>query len=213
MVNYCTDGAKELTLNGDIDVEGNFVTTTEGADNGLVDVTLEGNTLVNIVTKYTLNFVNASRVDDQYVKLQHGTNENTCYITLPYGSCLYKPRTTYTLVVEIKENTSTARLGISNIGSVISKVSSINIGKDPGKYFITFETKDDFSTDTRGEKAPVNDMYFCSWDKGGDVSNHIIFRFFILEGDWTNKEIPQYFEGMKSVGQDDVNGHKIEIAS
>ena len=35
----------------------------------------------------------------------------------------------------------------------------------------------------------------------------------ILEGDWTNKPIPQYFEGMKSVGQDDVNGHKIEILS
>lgn len=35
----------------------------------------------------------------------------------------------------------------------------------------------------------------------------------ILEGDYTNKPIPQYFEGMKSVGQDDVNGHKIEILS
>lgn len=39
------------------------------------------------------------------------------------------------------------------------------------------------------------------------------FNFLVLEGDWTNKPIPQYFEGMKSVGQDDVNGHKIEILS
>ena len=29
LVNYCTDGSKEMTLNGDIDVEGTFVTTTE----------------------------------------------------------------------------------------------------------------------------------------------------------------------------------------
>ena len=46
LVNYCTDGAKELTLNGDIDVEGNSVTVTEGVDGGLVDVALEGNTLI-----------------------------------------------------------------------------------------------------------------------------------------------------------------------
>lgn len=48
MVNYCTDGSKELTLNGDIDIEGTFVTTTEGVDNGLVDVICEGHTAVNI---------------------------------------------------------------------------------------------------------------------------------------------------------------------
>ena len=35
----------------------------------------------------------------------------------------------------------------------------------------------------------------------------------MLEGDWSNREIPQYFEGMKSVGQDDENGHKVEIVS
>ena len=50
MVNYCTDGSKELTLNGDIDVEGTFVTTTEGVDNGKVDVLCEGNTLVNLAS-------------------------------------------------------------------------------------------------------------------------------------------------------------------
>ena len=46
LVNYCTDGSKEMTLNGDIDVEGTFVTTTEGIENGLVDVYCEGNTLI-----------------------------------------------------------------------------------------------------------------------------------------------------------------------
>ena len=48
LVNYCTDGSKEITLNGDIDLEGTFVTTTEGVDNGIVDVMCEGNTLVNL---------------------------------------------------------------------------------------------------------------------------------------------------------------------
>lgn len=49
LVNYCTDGSKELTLNGDIDAEGTFVTTTEGVDNGKVDIMCEGNTLVNLI--------------------------------------------------------------------------------------------------------------------------------------------------------------------
>lgn len=46
LVNYCTDGSKELTLNGDIDLEGTFVTTTEGVDGVKVDVLCEGNTLI-----------------------------------------------------------------------------------------------------------------------------------------------------------------------
>ena len=47
LVNYCTDGSKELALNGDIDVEGINITLTEVADDGLIDIYLEGNTLVN----------------------------------------------------------------------------------------------------------------------------------------------------------------------
>ena len=48
-VNYCKDGEKELILNGDIDTQGeSFVTLTEGVDGGLVDVSLEGNTEINL---------------------------------------------------------------------------------------------------------------------------------------------------------------------
>ena len=39
------------------------------------------------------------------------------------------------------------------------------------------------------------------------------FNFLVLEGDWTNKPIPQYFEGMKSVGEKEDGNHKIEILS
>lgn len=35
----------------------------------------------------------------------------------------------------------------------------------------------------------------------------------LLEGNYTNKDIPDYFEGLKSVGQNDKNSHKIEILS
>lgn len=48
MVNYCTDGSKTLTLNGDINEVGTHITTTNAVNNGLVDVMCEGETLVNV---------------------------------------------------------------------------------------------------------------------------------------------------------------------
>ena len=48
LVNYCTDGSKELTLNDEIDTEGINVTLNNTIDNGIVDVSLEGDTLVNV---------------------------------------------------------------------------------------------------------------------------------------------------------------------
>ena len=62
LVNYCTDGSKELYLNGDIDVEGTFVTITECVDNGLVDVMCEGNTLVNCILR-TVAYVGTFKVN------------------------------------------------------------------------------------------------------------------------------------------------------
>ena len=48
MVNYCRDGSKTLTLNGDINEVGTRITTTNAVNNGLVDVMCEGETLVNV---------------------------------------------------------------------------------------------------------------------------------------------------------------------
>ena len=48
LVNYVQDGAKELTLNNETNIQGTNVTLTDTVDNGLVDVMCEGNTLVNL---------------------------------------------------------------------------------------------------------------------------------------------------------------------
>lgn len=39
------------------------------------------------------------------------------------------------------------------------------------------------------------------------------FNFLVLEGDWTNKPLPQYFEGLKSIGEKEDGNHKISISS
>ena len=46
LVNYCTNGSEELTLNNEINVEGISVTLTDTVEGGKVDVILEGNTLI-----------------------------------------------------------------------------------------------------------------------------------------------------------------------
>jgi len=46
LVNYCTNGSEELTLNNETNVQGTNVTLTDTVDNGKVDVVCEGNTLI-----------------------------------------------------------------------------------------------------------------------------------------------------------------------
>ena len=192
----------------------------DGSGDGVVVLdSIEGNTMVNTVKSYDSSnflYVRSQKLDNQYFKLQHSANENSSSVKVKYGNHIYKPNTTYTLVVDIKENTANARLGVSGISSVITKFSSVNFSNLLGQSMITFVTKDDFSTDVRGENPPTLDLYFCSWDKGGDLSNHITFRYWILEGDWTDKEIPPYFEGLQSSFEEKVNDegkYEIEILS
>ena len=73
---------------------------------------------------------------------------------------------------------------------------------------------------TNGENCTVYTLeeneyirYIQLLSEKSDVQYNNIKLTMLLEGDWSNKEVPEYFEGMKSVGQDDENGHKIEIVS
>lgn len=195
LVNYCTDGSKELTLNGDIDLEGTFVTTTEGVDNGLVDVSCEGNTLVNIANDKTVS----------------GTRRNGNIIITPtklysqfsvtHSELMSKLNTTYTIRIEVLSNTSTVPLVANKYNGTFNGWNGIEVGFTGEKIF----------TYTTGSEYQYNRWFWVENNVVGE--GEIEIRLTILEGDWTDKEIPPYFEGMKSVGQDDENGHKIEILS
>lgn len=193
LVNYCSDGSKEMTLNGDIDVEGTFITTTEGVDGGKIDVMCEGNTLVNLSKYKSLSFTK--------------TGEESGYKFTEISCPLAKTNTTYTVIVNITKNQNTVdrKVGFTFIhnGHLASN-----------EQFFTSDTGFKcFTLTTLNMEVPkgINFRFFCG--HGGSLGEFACDDLIILEGDWTNKEIPQYFEGMKSVGQDNVNGHKIEILS
>ena len=182
LVNYCTDGSKEMTLNGDIDLEGTFVTLTEGVDNGKVDVMCEGNTLVNLSTigsaTFTERFI---RVPLPY-DLKKGTIYTLCLKqnnnTLPNGFV-------FRLRIGLGGNTN-LNIRLSNEDNIINFTPTL----DGLNYFEFYTSNSDDITN--GYTATLSDII-------------------MLEGDWTNKEIPPYFEGMKSVGECEDN--KIEILS
>lgn len=186
LVNYCTDGTKELTLNGDIDLEGTFVTTTEGVDNGKVDVYCEGNTLVNLSPNtFEIGCPNEESTTTFWFSGEYINNS------------LFKPNTEYS-VIFYNKHPEVVRVYF-HLGEPRTK--------DLVNNMAVFTTPSTITTDK-------NIIHFYT---NNNLSKQQIeqsnMKVVILEGDLTNREMPPYFESMKSVGQDDVNGHKIEILS
>ena len=194
----------------------------DGSGDGVVVVdSIEGNTMVNCVTSYELakfSLYNATKQNDEYFKIQYGQNVNASAVKVRVGTHIYKPSTTYTVIVDIKENTCGKKLGLSAINSALLPISSpyrdfsnlIGVSKS----LIT--TRADLNVDDKGNK-PIMDLYFGIWEEdNGDLSNHITFRYWILEGDWTNREIPPFFLGLQSSFEEKVNDegkYEIEILS
>lgn len=118
LVNYCSDGSKELTLNGDIDVEGTFVTTAEGVDGGQVDVMCEGNTLVNhysFKSRDDFFAINSDVVIEGH-NLKLTANGNYRNAMLKPISTL-KTSTEYTIIVNVLKNTLNETMFITNTSS------------------------------------------------------------------------------------------------
>lgn len=207
LVNYCTDGSKELTLNGDIDAEGVSVTTTESVDGGKVDVMCEGNTLVNRMRDFSISYPN-------------GFGE-----TIANG---------YRLYLNPSETQSALRFEITfnNPIDLSDKTLQYNLiwttSSNTHKITLVFDDGTSVHTHTHTNITNLNFLYAygqlekkvtklriyvnvnnSTWSETDYVD---LTNVMLLEGDHTQNP-PTYFEGMKSVGQDDENGHKIEILS
>ena len=222
LVNYCTDGSKEMTLNGDIDLEGTFVTTTEGVDGGKVDVMCEGNTLVNLklnsgekcgvswqnsntVNYFTLSENSSIHLKGEIIETSNVLQFGWCYAKLgKFNTKLLKPNTTYTIILDNHYDW----LRVFSLMEGNATNAYHKSGAKISKNIYTVTTKDNFEG--------LNDEHIILYGSidgnyKGNVDCSVVA---MLEGDWSNKELPNvFFEGMKSVGQDNVNGHKIEILS
>ena len=105
-----------------------------------------------------------------------------------------KPSTTYTLKINCEKN----QAGSINVKSYPTKSNLTNIGA-----VNNLNSKIVFTTLSDGD---FTDCRFRFFTTDGDLK---IYNVLLLEGDYTNKPIPSYFEGMKSAFE--LEDNKVEI--
>ncbi|PWW86606.1 BppU family phage baseplate upper protein [Clostridium perfringens] len=167
--------------------------TLEGRTEGM---RIKGRTLQNLVLdsdNYVAEWVGNNIVTQNSVK------------TLSYG---LKPKTTYTRIIKIEEINGVSTETFLMCDAIRDndnayKQYQYRVNKSAKIVVNTFTTGDK-STDNKYSFNPDNKLF-------KDGFKLVIGKIMIIEGDWTNKPIPQYFEGIKSFGEQE--GNKISILS
>lgn len=161
----------------------------------------KGKSLVNLGREIDSQYYNISGegtqiTSDGYFKIPYAGSENSHSVRLKFGLLepLIKPDTVYSLIVEIVENTTqNARIGFTghnNLSCVEPVDKNTNIASAVGTHVKLIKRRSEVT-------ARQSDLHFCIWDKTNvDATKHIKFRYMILEGDWTNKELPPFFTGI-----------------
>lgn len=172
----------------------------EGSKSGLVTVdSVVGDTMVNIVKSYDMNNFGKTNCtqDGDLFTLMHGANVNACSMRPKANVHMYKANTKYTVVVDIKENTANTKLGLSAIQSPLLPITPRDFPNTLGISTLLIQTTADLKDNN--EQEPVANLYFGIWLDGGDLTKYIKFKYWVLEGDYTNKPIPkQVFTGIQS---------------
>ena len=170
-------------------------------ENSFTDVELSGNSLVNLFTT-TQNFTSAGSniVRNGFVITLSNTSEWT-----KIGNRLnLKPNTTYYAQVTCKNKSSNVCSSYVRLSHDINHPDGINVAIFPANSTTTQNTV--FTTDNTG-------LVLLSVERGQGTNECIFYDIILLEGNYTNKPIPQYFEGLKSVGEKENGNHKFSIAS
>ena len=178
-------------------------------ENSFTDVELSGNSVVNLADEW-------KDVTNETISFYYGAERCIC------KTSKLKNNTYYTLIANYKINLNnttaydTMELGLSNSkNSVTSHPSkgetnyafNVKDGLNVIKFNLSDYKHDEYTyfnvRPIRRGTAPVE----------GESVTLSCSDLILLEGDWTNKPIPQYFQGLKSIGEKDDGNHKISISS
>lgn len=170
-------------------------------ENGFTDVELSGNSLVNLFTT-TQNFTSSG----------NNITRNGFVITLSNTSSWsktgnrlnLKPNTTYYAQITCENKSDSNCSSYIRLSHNLNHSTSVSIPKFPANSTTTQNSV--FTTDDTG-------LVLLSVERGEGTNESIFYDIILLEGDWTNKPIPQYFQGLKSIGEKDDGNHKINITS
>ena len=166
------------------------------------------NTLTSIETDSTLTKLdNCENGFVRNMQIMGRTLQNICKTKggaiKPNGSLalgltyMFKQNTIYTLIVNSKANSLDGTIKI--------------VLETPNIYPGVIVNKGEIGLKTFKFQTPNIQTGMSIYTDSSTIGECILDGIMILEGDYTNKEIPSYFEGIKSVGE--VEGNKISILS
>ena len=201
-----TTGEKFDTLDERIDHEVDRL-------NKKIDVTMlqqedkESHVVENSVEGMTTNMVIKGRILQNLEPSNQVSMNIGSWNTFTNGSVsMYKPNTKYTVIVIVEDNKLNGEVQFigddNNVQTVFKTGINLKIASgSTGVFYKTYTTKDDLSNCVRVGYWVHNP---------NSITGTLRYSMLILEGDWTNKPISQYFEGIKSFGQEE---NKISILS
>ncbi len=175
--------------------------TLEGRTEGM---RIKGRTLVNLVNIRKMILSKETTFEDDIIKFRK-TGSDITYLQIPF---LSKPNTTYTIMYTIVKNT-------------VEQPDSENYILYPDGVFGDFSSTmntfpqngqtglNKFCLNTKSALFGKFSLGFHRVNIGAEIW---IKNLMILEGDWTNKEIPDFFEGIKSFGEAEKVEDKYKIS-
>lgn len=185
---------------------GTNINKKDDVENSFTDIELSGNSLVNLYIKTVPVAIQGimTNNNDTYTITRGESSTSTTYLQFELNSSLFKANTTYTVILTGYSTSSTNSdlcfydrnnaKDICRIRSSTLKNNSIGVFN-----FVDYNSK------------RLQFLVYAESVTNASVSCNS--NILILEGDWTNKTIPQYFEGLKSIGEKEDGNHKIEILS
>lgn len=190
-----------LKSNQALSYEGSSISadnTLEGRTEGM---RIGGRTLVNLKGNVKNRVSTWVDNDDKYtLNLESGHGQPSILYNLTQT---LKENQKYTVIVNLIEYTSGA-LHFSFMNSDGNKLASTTelVAESKGLKKFVFTINNTIKAETLRvlPRNGINNIY--------SVSKNIL----ILEGDWTNKPIPKYFEGIKSFGEEEKVGDKYKIS-
>ena len=200
---------KALKTNQSLHYEGSSISADNTIENRTEGMIINGRTYKNEMPSLdpeNFTFAGKTNLEGDIFTTYMGANVlYDSFISCKLGKTNLKPNTKYSVIVDILENDTNESLAMITAGNFFYPNDSSNQFENKIGRSIVVGT-------TPSKRASWGDEFtFCIYPSGGDGNKKIKFKAMILEGDWRNKDFPEYFEGIKSFGEAEQDGSKYKI--
>lgn len=186
--------------------EGNVIDLPNSGDGLAIVDSIEGNTLINHYDSSTLTpTIGGIILQNEGFKLSVLEGMTGTWSFNNYKKPPYKDQTDYTFILYVSKNTFPKEK--TDLFRVFRPENTNGIG-----YYVPGGLTGIVRCKIRTDKSKTTDWYSNITNFAFNLSapgELIVSNIMLLEGDWTDRKLPQYFKGMKSFGE--CEGNVIDI--